>query len=115
MKNRAERRRYEREIKKDKRAYKCPKCGHLSLFFTEQVPTGEFDVETNEDGTTTTTVKKTTAVKCEVCGDIIYMGEDVEKLIPPGVILPLPLDIFDYALRHPEVVAEEKDSKEEVE
>lgn len=34
MKNRAERRAYERSIKNDKRASKCPKCGHLSLFYS---------------------------------------------------------------------------------
>lgn len=50
----------------------------------------------------------TTAIKCEVCDNIIYKGEEVEKLIPPGVILPLPLYVFDYALRHPEVILEEE-------
>ena len=33
------------------------------------------------------------------------MGEDVAKLVPPGVTLPLPLDIFDYVLRNPDVLA----------
>ncbi len=111
MKNRAQRRDYERQIKKDKRASKCPKCGYRSLFYSAQVPTGEFDVETNEDGTTKTIVKKTTAIKCEVCDEIIYMGEDVEKLVPAGIILPLPLDIFDYALRHPEIIEPEDNNK----
>lgn len=50
----------------------------------------------------------TTAIKCEVCDNIIYQGKEVEKLIPPGVILPLPLYVFDYALRHPEVIPEEE-------
>ena len=104
MKNRTQRREYERQIKKDKRASICPKCGYKSLFYSTQVPTGEFDVTMNDDGTTSTKMKKTTAIKCEVCDEIIYMGEDVEKLVPPGVILPLPLDIFDYTLRHPEVI-----------
>lgn len=105
MKNRLQRREYERQIKKDKRASICPKCGYKSLFYSTQVPTGEFDVETKEDGTTTTIARKTTGIKCEVCDQIIYMGEDVAKLIPPGVILPLPLDIFDYALRNPDILA----------
>lgn len=39
------------------------------------------------------------------------MGEDVEKLVPAGVILPLPLDIFDYALRHPEITELEDNNK----
>lgn len=50
----------------------------------------------------------TTAIKCEICDSIIYSGEDVEKLVPVGIRLPLPLDIFDYALRHPEVYQEEQ-------
>ena len=49
MKNRLQRREYERQIKKDKRASICPKCGYKSLFYSTQVPTGEFDVETKEE------------------------------------------------------------------
>ena len=109
MKNRAERREYERHIKKDKRASICPKCGYKSLFYSAQVPTGEIDVETKEDGTTTTIAQMTIGIKCILCDGIIYMGEDVAKLIPPDVILPLPLDIFDYALRHPEITELEKE------
>lgn len=108
MKNRAERRAYERSIKNDKRASKCPKCGHLSLFYSTQIKDLSFDVTPNEDGTSQVTSKMTTAIKCEVCDNIIYKGEEVEKLVPPGVILPLPLYVFDYALRHPEVISEEE-------
>ena len=106
MKNRAERRAYERSIKNDKRASKCPKCGHLSLFYSTQIK--DLDVIPNEDGTSQFASKMTTAIKCEVCDNIIYKGEEVEKLVPPGVILPLPLYVFDYALRHPEVIPEEE-------
>jgi hypothetical protein len=42
------------------------------------------------------------------------MGEDVEKLVPPGIYLPLPIDIFDYALRHPEMLERTEDVKETV-
>lgn len=102
MRNREERRAYERKIRNDKRASKCPICGHLSLFFTkatlkpyegikEKFEKEDFD----------------TQVCCENCGAVIYGGEEVSKLIPPGVYLPLPLDIFDYALRHPEITDKE--------
>lgn len=108
MKNRKARREYERQIKKDKRASRCPKCGYKSLFYSTSIPTNEYEVETGEDGSTNTKIKYTTAIKCEMCDAIIYMGEEVEKLIPPGVFLPLPIDIFDYALRHPEILESEQ-------
>lgn len=106
MKNRTERRAYERKIKNDKRASKCPKCGHLALFYTkavlkpyegtkEKFEKEDFDVQ----------------VCCEACDAVIYEGEEVTKLVPPGIYLPLPLDIFDYALRHPELgKTEEEDN-----
>ena len=109
MKNRQQRREYQRSIKNDKRASKCPKCGHLSLFYSTQIKDPfDLDVTPNGDGTSQVTSKMTTAIKCEICDNIIYQGEEVEKLIPPGVILPLPLYVFDYALRHPEVIPEEE-------
>lgn len=37
MRNRKQRREYERNIKHDKRASKCPICGRPSLFFTKAV------------------------------------------------------------------------------
>ena len=113
MMNREERRKYQKEIKKDKRASKCPQCGYLSLFYTTSLPTGNYDVITKEDGATENIPHYETAVKCEVCGATIYWGEDVTKLIPAGIYLPLPLDIFDYALRHPEVGEENNDDERE--
>ena len=101
MKNREERRAYERKIKNDKRASKCPVCSHLSLFYTKATLKpyeGTKEKFEKEDFDT--------QVCCESCGAVIYEGEEVSKLIPPGVYLPLPLDIFDYALRHPEVTNE---------
>lgn len=98
MKNREERRAYERKIKNDKRASKCPICGHLSLFYTKATLKpyeGTKEKFEKEDFDT--------QVCCESCGAVIYEGDEVSKLVPPGIYLPLPLDIFDYALRHPEV------------
>lgn len=112
--NRSARRAYEQKIRKDKRASICPKCGYRSLFFSTSIPTGEFDVETKDDGMTVTKPKYTAAIKCEVCDSIIYMGEDVEKLVPPGIYLPLPIDIFDYALRHPEMLERTEDAEKTV-
>ena len=105
MKNRAERRIYERKIKNDKRASKCPKCGHLALFYSkavlkpyegtkEKFDREDFDVQ----------------ICCEACDAIIYEGGEVNKLVPPGIYLPLPLDIFDYALRHPEITEKDNNS-----
>ena len=102
MKNREERRAYWRKIKNDKRTSICPKCGYESLFYSVSVPVSNFNLEEWKQD-----VKYETAIKCEICDAIIYQGEDVTKLVPPGIILPLPLDIFDYALRHPELGEEE--------
>ena len=113
MMNRNERRKYQKEIKKDKRASKCPQCGYRSLFYTISMPTGNYDVVTNEDGTTENKPLFETAVKCEICGTTIYQGPDVTKLVPPGIYLPLPLDIFDYALRHPEMGEENNNDERE--
>lgn len=99
MKNREERRAYERKIKNDKRASKCPICGYKSLFYTKAQlkPYDGIKKEFTKDDFDT-------QICCEVCDSVIYEGEEVSKLVPPGIILPLPLDIFDYALRHPDVV-----------
>jgi len=108
MRNREQRREYERKIKKDKRASTCPLCHRPSLFFTtgrikpesegkerEELKPEDFDV----------------VLRCENCGQIIHDEPEVGKLLGPGVYLPIKLDIFEYALRHPEEV--EGESKEE--
>ena len=97
MMNREDRRKYEKRIRNDKRAFKCPLCGKLALFYT----TAELKPY---EGTKETFDKDDfeTALRCEVCKQIIHTGPEVTKLIPPGVYLPIPLDIFEYALRHPE-------------
>lgn len=98
MRNRKQRREYEHSIKHDKRVSKCPICGRPSLFFTKATLKpyeGEKEKFEKEDFDT--------EIVCENCGATVYSGEEVSKLLPPGVYLPLPLDIVEYALRHPEL------------
>ena len=97
--NRAERRKYEKSVRNDKRASKCPKCGLKALFYTKAVLKPGIEKEADQ-------LQKEdfdTQICCEACNAVIYEGEEVSKLVPPGVYLPLPLDIVDYALRHPEI------------
>ena len=92
--NREQRRKYEREIKKEKAASKCPECGHLALFYT--AARGEKD----------------TVVKCPVCGKIICEGEEVTKLVPPGITIPLPIEQFKKVLLFEASRVEEKKNDE---
>lgn len=78
--NREQRRAYARRIKNDPLASVCPECGAKARFFTRA--RGEKD----------------TVVKCEVCGNIVREGEEVTKLVPPGIYIPMPLAAFDMAL-----------------
>lgn len=78
--NREQRRLYQRKIKKNPAASICPECGQLTLFYTTAL--GE----------------KETVVKCQICDRTIREGEEVTKLVPPGITLPLSLDRFDKAL-----------------
>ena len=80
MLNREQRRAYQKKIKKNSAASICPECGHLALFYTTSL--GE----------------KNTVVKCQICDKTIREGEEVTKLVPPGITLPLPLERFDKAL-----------------
>ena len=109
MKNRAERRAYERKIKNDKRASKCPICKHTSLFFTKAVLKPEVEKKEEYDKE-----DFNTEIVCENCGAVVYSGEEVSKLLPPGVYLPLPLDIVEYALRHPELEEAIEDAKSDL-
>ena len=99
MRNREERRKYERAIKKDKRASKCPLCGRPALFFTQ----GRIKPEAKEKEKLE---KKDIDVVlvCENCGQVVHDEPEVGKLLQPGIYLPLKLDIFEYALRHPDEV-----------
>lgn len=81
MLNREERRKYLQRNKKNRNLSKCPKCGFKSLFYS--TARGEND----------------TVIKCDICGDIVFEGPDVTRMVPPGIYLPLPLDIFEIALK----------------
>ena len=81
MLNREERRKYLQRNKKNKNLSKCPKCGFKSLFYSTS--RGEND----------------TVIKCDICGDIVFEGPDITRMVPPGIYLPLPLDIFEIALK----------------
>ena len=83
MLNRDERRAYWRRNKKNKNLSKCPKCGFSALFYS--TARGEND----------------TVIKCDICQNIVFEGPDVTRLVPPGIYLPLPLDIFEIALKNP--------------
>ena len=81
MLNRKERRIYWQRNKKNKNLSKCPKCGFKSLFYSTS--RGEND----------------TIIKCDICQNIVFEGPDVTRIVPPGIYLPLPLDIFEIALK----------------
>ena len=83
MLNREERRKYLQRNKKNKNLSKCPKCGFKSLFYS------------------TARSENDTVIKCDVCGDIVFEGPDVTRMVPPGIYLPLPLDIFEMVLKAP--------------
>ena len=82
-------------------------------FYSVSVPTDNYDVKEDEDGTSESVPVYTTTIKYDICSNIIYQREDVEKLVPPGIYLPLQLDIFDYALQHPEFDEAEENEEEE--
>ena len=92
--NREQRRKYAKQIKNDKIASICPECGHKARFFTSARGT------------------KDTVLKCEVCDKIVREGEELTKLIPPGVYLPIPLKTLDnMLLAEAEKIEEEHDEQ----
>lgn len=78
--NREQRRKYDKEVKNDKIASICPECNNKSRFYTHA--RGEKD----------------TVLYCERCGAIVREGEELTKLIPPGLYLPIPLKTLDNML-----------------
>ena len=78
--NREQRRKYDKQVKNDKIASICPECNAKARFFTSA--RGE----------------KGTVLKCERCGQIIREGEELTRLMPPGIYLPMPLKALDNAL-----------------
>lgn len=84
MLNRAQRRAYAKKIKNNSVASICPKCGNKALFYTTQVSYPKMDngVDINFE------------VKCQVCDQTVLEGEDVKRVVPPGITLPVPLEQF---------------------
>ena len=106
--NRTQRREYERKIKKDKRASICPLCNRPALFYTatrikNDVPTDKKELQAEDFDV---------ILVCENCGQIVHDEPEVGKLMRPGMYLPIKLDIFEYALRHPP--EEETTEQEEI-
>lgn len=105
MMNREQRRKYASKIKGDKRASTCPLCGYKSLFYSAPVLKpyeGEKETFVAEDFDT--------VIKCDVCGGTVLANAAITKLIKPGVYLPLPLDVFQMALKYEEEHPEEETS-----
>lgn len=97
MKNREEKRAYEKKVKNDRRASICPKCNYKSLFYT----IGELKPEA-ENKENPEKEDYNTKVVCECCGATIFEGDDVSKLVPPGIYIPMRLDLFEYAFKNRE-------------
>lgn len=97
MMNREQRRKYQNSIKNNKAKSKCPLCGYESCFIS--VP-----VLKPYEGTKETFVAEDfdVVIKCEICDGTVLEGPAITKLIRPGVRLPLPLDIFQMALKYEE-------------
>lgn len=81
MMNREQRRKYARQMKNDRAASICPKCGTKARF----ISTKKDDVET--------------ALICECCGENVRQGADITKAVPPGIRLPLTLELLDAVLK----------------
>lgn len=83
--NREQRRAYDRKVKKQSNASICPECGHLAMFYTKHFVTSPED-------------KGSTVLVCERCDAIVREGEELTKLMPPGLYLPTTLEVLDKAL-----------------
>jgi len=72
-------------------------CGYRSLFYSEPVlrPYEGEKTEFTEDDFDV-------VIKCEVCGGTVLSGPAIKKLFSPGLYLPLPLDVFQMALKYEE-------------
>lgn len=87
MRNREQRREYLQKIANNKKATPCPVCGYKSLYYSQ--------ARGPED----------TVIRCEINDCLVLDGPEVTQLIPPGIFIPLPLDLFtkaiNYAKEHP--------------
>ena len=93
--NREQRRKYDKQIKNDKIASICPECNAKARFFTSA--RGEKD----------------TVLKCERYGQIVREGEELTRLMPPGLYLPMPLESLDRALLAEAARVEEEKENDE--
>ena len=94
MMNREQRRKYAKAIKNDHAASICPKCGNKSRYRSK-------------------TVNTDTALICEVCGEIVRHGPDVTKAVPPGIILPMSLEVFDNFIAAAQAAINEEEKENE--
>ena len=78
--NREQRRAYDRRVKQISHASICPECNHKALFVTSA------------------RAENDTILRCERCGKIVREGEELTKLIPPGIYIPMPLETLDSLL-----------------
>ena len=78
--NREQRRKYAKQIKNDKIASICPECKIKTRFISVKRKDEE------------------TALVCECCGKTVRQGEDITKSIPPGIYLPIKLELLDMML-----------------
>ena len=91
--NREQRRAYDRKVKNVTHASICPECHHKACFVTHA--RGEKD----------------TVLLCERCGAIVREGEELTKLMPPGIYLPLPLEKLDAALLYEASLVEDENEQ----
>lgn len=94
--NRAQRRKYDKEVKGDKIASICPECNNKSRFYTHARG------------------PKDTVLICERCGAIVREGEELTHLMPPGIYLPLPLEKLDAALLYEASIIEKENNDEQI-
>ncbi len=98
--NREQRRAYDRKIKKQPNASICPECGHLAMFYTKHFVTSPDDPLSTFYTKLGNSFKDkgTTVLVCERCDAIVREGEELTKMMPPGLYLPTTLEVLDKAL-----------------
>lgn len=93
--NREQRRKYAKQVKNDKTASICPECKNKARF-----------VSTKREG-------EETALVCECCGKTVRQGEDITKSVPPGVYLPIKLEMLDMMLASIKEAEEKAETEKE--
>ena len=78
--NREQRRKYDKQVKNAQYTSICPECNAKARFYS------------------TARGEKDTVLKCERCGAIVREGEELTRMMPPGIYLPMPLRSLDTAL-----------------